>query len=300
MIILNDFFEALSERLSNENHLSDITYAIMQADLTFRSIFFEFCFDEKHDDIEIIEREYTEGNSRPDFYFKKISQDGREREYVLEVKINDPDIHPKYKTKFPNAILSFIANYNAQGKQFNAEKIYKNHVYTWHDFIIHLQKKMKENNNNNLIDGYIVYLKKVTQFLEAKSMNLKNTKDLIVFNTLLDKIITNFPNNSLEPNNNKKSHDEKSYGKSMTYKKQKRRIEFWMGVYFNDPTSDPYVTIRYKDFSRKKGNYFYTLDGDLEWIYLKDDQNKKLNSKGNIEEQEKILFDFLKEFLDAI
>jgi hypothetical protein len=159
---------------------------------------------------------------------------------------------------------------------------------------------MKENNNNGLINGYIVYLKKVTEFLEAKSMNLKNTKSLIDFNTILGKIIKKFPDNSLVPNNNKKSHDDDCYGKNITYKKERRKIEFWIGVYFDSPEWDPYVTIHYENFSGKKGNYYYT-DGDPQWIYLKEDFNKKLNdNKESIEDQEKILFEFLKEFVDAI
>ena len=41
---LDRFFEALAERLSKENHLSDITYALCQSDKVFLQFFLDFFF----------------------------------------------------------------------------------------------------------------------------------------------------------------------------------------------------------------------------------------------------------------
>jgi hypothetical protein len=293
---LNDFFEALSDRLQNENYLSDITFALLKSDLYFKSIFFEYCFEEESNDIEIIEREYTEGKSRPDFYFKNPEN---QKEYVLEVKIYDKNIHPEYKNKFKEAKLSFIANYDANGEPYHAEKIY-HVVNTWYKFIPYLEKKVRAR-NNDLINGYIVYLKKTTQFLEANSMNLKNTKSLIDFNALLEKFVRTFPNDTLVINNTKKSFGPDFYGKDIKYAKQKKEIEFWIGVYFDNPEWDPFVCIRYENFTgNAKGKYYYR-ENDSQWITLNDDLNKKLNdSKENIKDQEEIIFGFLNEFIETI
>ena len=293
---IKDFFGYLSERLWDENYLSDITYSLMKSDLQFKSIFFEYCFEENSENIEIMEREYTKGNSRTDFYFKDVENN---KEYILEVKIYDQNIHPEYKKEFKSKMLSFIANYDANGKPFNAEKIY-NKVNTWHKFIPYLENKSKEI-YNPLINGYLIYLKKVTHYLEANSMNLKNTKSLIDFNTLVEKIIKNTQIKTLEINNNKKSYGIDFYGKYLKFKKGKKSLEFWLGVYFDNPDCDPFITIEYENFNGKKTGDYYYIEDDPQWIYLKDELNSKFNnSKEKIEDQEIILINFIKEFLNNI
>jgi hypothetical protein len=293
---IRDFFEYLSERLWDENNLSDITYSLIKSDLQFKSIFFEYCFGENCENIEIMEREYSKGNSRTDFYFLNIENN---KKYILEVKIYDKNIHPEYKNIFKNSMLSFIANYNANGEPYYAEKTYDK-VNTWHNFIHCLDNKTKKY-YNPLINGYIIYLKKVTHYLEANKMNLKNTKSLIEFNTLLEKIIKNIPEKQLEINNNKKSYGIDFYGKNVKYKKGKKYIEFWIGVYFDNPDWDPFVSIEYENFTGKNIGEYYYIEDDPQWIYLKDELNKKLNNnKEKIEEQENILSNFIIEFLNNL
>jgi hypothetical protein len=293
-----EFFEALSERLWSENCLSDVTYSLLKTDSNFRDIFFEFCFGEKLDTVEIIEREHWGKDNRPDFYFK---DEQKNIEYILEVKIGDKNIHKEYRKTFKNARLSFIANYEAKGDPYNAEKIY-DYVNTWYKFIPYLQGRIKNIPNKNLINGYIVYLKKLINFLEAKSMNLKDTKSLKVFNDVLKKIIDEFPNNALSLNNSKKPCGVDYSGKYIKFKKQRKEIEFWMGVYFDKQDWDPYVCIEYKDFSGKpKGKYYYTEGSEPQYLYLNDEQNKKLNnSKEKIEDQENIILQFLTEFINTL
>jgi hypothetical protein len=291
---INVFFEALSERFGVENYLSDITYALLKADSDFMAVFFEYCFREKsYNNIEV-EREHTERKSRPDFYLYDTENDNKK--YILEIKIYDKNMHPEYKNKFKGMKRSFIANYSAN----DAEKIY-DVVNTWHNFIDHISK-IESFKKNALINGYIMYLKQVTQYLEAKSMNLKNTKSLVDFNRILEKIIKQFPENVLVVNGKKqaKAHGESFYGKYISYKRQRKQASFWMGVYFDQSANDPYICIEdYRNINVKpKGTTYYAKDG---CIYLKETLNKKLNvANEKMECQEKILYDFIKEIVKQI
>jgi hypothetical protein len=217
----------------------------------------------------------------------------------LEVKLYDKNIHREYKNKFKNAKLSFIANYNAIGKPYFAENTY-DIVNNWQTFISFIEKNIK-GNTNPLINGYIIYLKKVIYYLEAKTMNLKNTKSLVDFNTILDKIIKYYPNNLLESNNSKKSQGIDFYGKNIKYKKQRKIINFWIGFYFDVPKWDPYVCINCENLKENINGKNYYIDDDPKWLFLNDDLNKKLNNNNeNIEEQERIIKDFIYEFINNL
>ena len=97
---INIFFESMAERLTNENDLSDITYALCKTDNDFRKFFLEYCFEEAVDTDNLI-REYADEGSRPDFYF--IGRDNNE--YLIEVKIYDRNQHfDQYNNQFPNML----------------------------------------------------------------------------------------------------------------------------------------------------------------------------------------------------
>ncbi len=85
------FFEALSERAYKENDLSDITYAMCEADVKFRKFFLDFFFKDAHLDASkvTIEREHCDKDGRPDFWIK--TSEGKP--YIVEVKIWDGNHH---------------------------------------------------------------------------------------------------------------------------------------------------------------------------------------------------------------
>ena len=91
---LKVFFKGLSERMYKENDLSDITYALCLANLSFRQFFLDFFFRGKFRlkrgcDVEFT-REWNDGdNNRPDF---KI-EDRRLGKYYIEVKKWDRNQH---------------------------------------------------------------------------------------------------------------------------------------------------------------------------------------------------------------
>ena len=70
MTDIEKFFTALSERAHRENDLSDLTYALCEADLVFKQFFLDFFFKKERIDASraIIEREYSETCGRPDFH----------------------------------------------------------------------------------------------------------------------------------------------------------------------------------------------------------------------------------------
>jgi hypothetical protein len=138
--------------------------------------------------------------------------------------------------------------------------------------------------------------------MEAKEMDIGNTKSLVDFSKLLENLVKDYPGNLLAINNKKKdAAGESWYGKHVEYKKRGKDILFWIGIYFDDPRKDPYVCIQNPSGAgTAKGKYFYTLEDDSEWVYLNPDLNERLNKKTNIDEQEKIIKDFLDEYIEML
>jgi hypothetical protein len=289
---IKKFFETLYERFYDENSLSDITYALCKTNEGFKKIFLKYCFEDDFDDVEI-QREYKKDDSRPDFYIKDMTNG---KEYILEVKIYDKNIHPDYKETYKKMTRSLIANYNAMGTPLNAENTY-NFVKTWYDFVPFIQKIDK---NDMLLTGYYSYLLKAIDYLEVNSMNLSNVKSLPVLNTVLEKIVKNIIDKHLELNNNKQGCNYDHCGKCIKYINKKTIKQFWIGVYFDNEECEPFFCLKYDDFSGKDEGEYYTRDNKFNWLYLKEKYNKKLIVDNDIKEQEKIIGNFLLEFVNQI
>ena len=127
--MIEDLFYNLSQRLWNENDLSDVTWAMTQTSDKFMAEFIRFFFPkEEFDEIDLI-REYAQGNCRPDFYFKR----GKEV-YLIECKIGDVNQHfDDYikEFKIPHKRLGYITNYTLNKPGFT--------VKTWTELYKHLQ-----------------------------------------------------------------------------------------------------------------------------------------------------------------
>ena len=91
MTELTKFFTALSERARKENDLSDITYAMCEANLEFQKFFLDFFFREANLDVKTVKisREHSTEWGRPDFWIR--TADGLL--YIVEVKIWDSNHH---------------------------------------------------------------------------------------------------------------------------------------------------------------------------------------------------------------
>ena len=216
----SDFFLVLAERNHNENDLSDMTYALCQADNEFRRFFLKFCFDEEIDTFDLT-REYQKESARPDFYF----HDMENQERIIEVKIYDQNQHFKqYEKIFPSAKYAFIANYPH-------EKIAGWKLKTWKDFIIALEKSALY--NKKLIAGYLYYLKSLTNIKEFSKMNLNDCKSLPVFIENLKSLARQ--NFGFDEYNALKSCNEHYYGQFF----RKQDLYCWIGLYL--PEGNIYI-----------------------------------------------------------
>jgi hypothetical protein len=297
---VQDFFSYLAERLANENDISDITWALCRSDSRFQEIFLGYCFgDSIKLEIDSIEREVSKDDSRPDFTITDVE----DKKYILEVKIYDKNVHKEYKNKFKNDTRAFIANYTFSDK----DTIY-HHVGTWHEFIKHLEGKKLD---NQLINGYIKYLKSVTNYFEGETMNLSNVYSLSTFVGAVREIIQSDgdgkkPKKDFAPN-------EGWIGYDVRYKKKNKNIHFYFGLYFwgkENTKENTGVFIQfYKDTAQgiltkllntKEGGDYYDLpeensDGDKGTgdinVFLKESKFKKL-------QDEKIPFEDQKDILD--
>ncbi len=223
---IETFFEYLAERKYHENDLSDITYALCYANTEFRRLFLNFCFRNNKNDIDTkdLTREYQVDDSRPDFYFYDLK--GKKR--LIEVKINDRNQHPEYTDKFKKAKYAFIANYsNPPGLGAKWKKT------TWKEFHAFLSAKY-ENEKNDIISGYLVYLKNLIALKEFKTMILlDNYTSLPIFYTNIVSLMKDNYGIDIYPYNVKK--DINYFGELFLKKGDNGNINndlwFWFGIY---------------------------------------------------------------------
>lgn len=307
---LKTFFSFLSERFYKENDLSDMTYAFMQADETFQDLFLEYCFDKKGIKPLDLWREYTSDDSRPDFYFT----DQTNTEYLIEVKINDRNQHFKqYEREFSTVKKAFIANYEYDGKD---SKNWDRKI-TWGGFVKFLESHEKDVTQKELLEGYLKYLKIITDIKEFKKMNINKTEDLIKFHDSIELIAQN---NGCEKYGGSTSKGREFYGQYFNFKK--KRLKFWFGIFYGDSNgnsngnnNDVFLSFK-NDLSwtpkackekiekiKTSGKHYkkpYLSEG---WYYFGlNKAGMDILSDGNAtkEEQEKVLDNFLKEVLTVV
>lgn len=226
------FFRALSERAYKENDLSDITYAMCEADLKFRQYFLDFFFLDAHLDAKevTIEREHYDCQGRPDFWIEKRKD---KTPFIVEVKIWDGKHHFedyfKILSKADNVTaesdawmrLGYIANYASikdvlVAGDTRAEKVC--HVATWKEFVEGIERYVSY--DDPLIAAYVGYVKRVCPFDDFKVD--ENWKiDISDF-----KAIQNFEENM------KVAIADSNMGCSLYTTRRKFRSQQWMGQYF--------------------------------------------------------------------
>ena len=173
------FFKALSERAYAENSLSDVTYAMCEADLVFRQFFLDFFFGRGKIDASkaIMEREHSEDWGRPDFYIREGG-----KSYIVEVKIWDGNHHFKQYFKILSGKelqegakgmendeawkrLGYIANYDTIKDVIVFGEVRASDiccVTTWKEFVRELEKY--SGLNDPMITAYIGYIRNVCPF----------------------------------------------------------------------------------------------------------------------------------------
>jgi len=311
MSLIKNFFENAAIRLRNEPKLSDMIWIMCATIKPFKNIFLEYCFDEKIVVLDEIIREYSRGDSQPDFYFRNINKN----EYIIENKINDHGDHfEQYRKTFPKAKRSFISNYNEP--EHDGWK-----VKTWKVFIQYIENSISKEkiskNELKYINSFICYLKSVINYLEAKSMNFSSISSLESFCILITDIFTEHkivkffePNPSLPT-----SFNRQYYGKYFYYiNKMKQNVYIWLGLFlpedsgiylkFQSYQNDNWLPKREREILEKleKGKYFNEIsfeEGNM-YIHLKDEYFEKFCKKLDIVEQKDLLTNFINEILKTI
>jgi hypothetical protein len=230
MKLQDKFFEALAQRLRKEPKLSDIVWTMCSVSGLFRCIFLEYCFEKPISVSGDIQREFPRNSSQPDFYFVDIN----ENEYIIENKIYDRQQHfEQYIVDFPKAKRSFIANY--------IEDEHKGwFIKNWKDFIKHLENNIADKKTKTeevgLICSFILYLKSVTNYVEAKTMDLSNISSLRDFYTIISELIEQ--NGFKEYNKLTTAIDSDYYGKYFYYtNKEGKDVYIWMGLYIPEQSA---------------------------------------------------------------
>lgn len=307
------FFDALFDRLYKENDLSDITYAMCKTSEGFNRFFLETMFpDELFSFDGHWEREYessivvNDKKSRVDFYYE---EDGRK--YIIENKINDWNTHDEqYSKAYPDCKRAFIANYPYR-------KQYYDHCETWKSLL----KKLKESSlssdseEKTILSGYISYLSKVVNYMEAEAMDFADIKSI----RSLFILINGFA-------------DEKKLSYTKNNKFEYSTID-WLGRYYSDSDNNAFYiclelnydvprlgvfvkpgwknnpafnklamdTVRKKESTFIDKKLFYEGDSDWGVGFFFDSEkwsNLFFGSDPQLEDQKKALEAFLSEVLD--
>lgn len=171
---LSAFFSVLAERAYRENDLSDVTYALLEANRAFRQFFLDFFFP--HEGLEgekvVIEREHVIGDSRPDFWIRNGNE-----VYLVEVKIWDGGHHFEQYHKILGeegskdgrwARLGYIANYSLCNVNICEDGVRQEAsetgcgLHTWEEFSKRLESD--DCSGDPFVRGYLDYLKRVCPY----------------------------------------------------------------------------------------------------------------------------------------
>jgi hypothetical protein len=305
MKMVDTLFEKLAERFCAEPKLSDMVWAMCETSEMFQSIFLEFCFGKNVNVSGEIIREYNRNGSIPDFYFTDVNGN----EYIIENKIYDHRDHfEQYELEFENAERAFIANYIV-GKRKDWS------IKNWKSFIKYLENKISDENSNKeeikLIQSFVLYLKSVTHYREAKTMNFLNLSSLSSFYGIVSELIKqmdywyyNIPS----------ATDADYYGRFFI---NKENVYIWIGLYIPEPSG---VYIVFRNFENKSwcpeteqnkikeiighsGEYYdnVVIENRSLYIHLKDEHYKKLcDNNINVDDQKDIIQKFMEEVLKEL
>lgn len=180
MADLNRFFTVLSERMYKENNLSDITYALCEADVKFRQFFLDFFFHDaqlKASEVTIERETCFKKVGRPDFCM--WTRDGRL--YIVEVKIYDGSQHfEQYHSILKEnrndeawKRLGYIANYEeVKDVKIECKPACEvcGRVATWSGFVNGLDRY--RGFEDPAIQGYAEYVRRVCPYDDFKSLKV--------------------------------------------------------------------------------------------------------------------------------
>lgn len=250
---LSAFFSALAERAYKENDLSDVTYALLEANKTFRQFFLDFFFPNERlvGDQVVIEREHAVGEGRPDFWIRSENE-----VYLVEVKIWDGWHHFEQYYEILKkegsrdgrwARLGYIANYSL--RDVNVRKDGTNRkaseigcgLHTWKEFSDRLSSC--DCFSDPIVRGYLGYLKRICphDYFDW----LAWPKDLNDFNSV--KEFYNDLSKAIQAacckgySSSRASFDRTRLGQFFTWSYNRESVWGWLGVHYTNDGAELYV-----------------------------------------------------------
>ncbi len=248
--MIQNFLYNLSYRKSNENDLSDITWAMCETSEKFKELFLKFFFPNvDFSNLITFDREWSKGNSRVDFYIEVLDRTRSLKIYLVEVKKSDEGHHfdyiREYKTEGSN--FGYIANYSITNsyieqkcKEYNIEYIdeVKNIKFkTWEQFYDYIKENLpQDNTEKEFWEGYLSYLKSVCSIVKInKKMDLKGMYSLYLLTEALKKNIEREEEN-FKLKFNKTTTKTNYVGHYFKIEYLSSKIEntiAWIGVYYD-------------------------------------------------------------------
>lgn len=309
---INEFFKHLARYYWHENDLTNVTVALCNANESFREKFLHFFFPNlKVEDVSEISREVWDSNSmgsRVDILIRMNSDE----KYIIEVKKGDSNHHfGQYEVAFDvdKSHFGYITNY------FCREGIDLGYdVKTWRQFYNSLDKSSEK---APMISAYLSYLSAVCGITKyTKTMNLDSLKTIPQFFETMDAIVEKESENlHISPLNEKRGNWNYSY-KGFRIDSSKNAEWLTNGyflVYF--PSSCICVGIggcakvsvkeiqeaaKHDSFTYSTAPYIDTEFWGYLWYDLSELAKTMLQDATSVEEQEKILTEYLKEVMASV
>jgi len=187
----------LAKRMSSENNLSDITWAMAESCPAFKKTFLRYLFPEiEAPELATIYREYPLATGgRPDFLIEV-----GDKRYLLENKKYDTDYHfEKYaKASLSNNILKLGIILNHKLEPHIDRCGFE--VFRWNDFVSQLEKHSFDSKEDKIyVDAYIQYVKEVCCIMDLKEVKFDNDNlhSLQYFYNLVVTVIKDYKGNGI-------------------------------------------------------------------------------------------------------
>ena len=292
MNIQEIFFHYLAKRFYHENDLTDVTWALCNASVSFKDLFLKFFFEGiDTGKVSYIQREVPDSKgqgARVDLF---IQMTGYDIPYLIEVKIGDGNHHfEQYVEAYgiPAERLGYIANYSIDKENFT--------VKTWEGLYDYLHEKV------------------------SIPMKISDFQSVYSLNVILSSIIKNdTPNYQTIPYNetyNAGAHWCYFEVKYSGFEAVKDRVWPFIGVAYNN-NPEKVISAGYEkrkgwgkvvfDLIQKNIGRIATVPceycridttpSDAYYFYLSDTAFKDFQEADNIKVQEDILAKFLNEVL---
>jgi hypothetical protein len=314
--MLTPFFKDLGTRLSNENTLSDITWALAQNSKNFFRVFidlFEFRINlEKPCNIT---REYQlNSDSRPDLAIEY--EDGL---FIIECKIEDTNDHMEqyYNASKGQKIVGygFIANYSIAPKNNFVATTWKELTNRLNEYV-NSGGYFDQELEKDLIMAYITYVKGVCNMVELGDIKgFENLTSLFYFNNLIKEIISEFPPDGYETsvyNSGKPFRNDRSgIYFSLNKKGRETTIYPWIGIWYGDKNLCIFMDFEqrwnveiynyYKGKKEKTATFhYYTNKDDMSINFELEEQKFKEFTQSKLDKQKEILKIFFQEVTKEI